>query len=81
MYFDSMKINAIGWTWVLRGLGILLLLPTLFADQFLRIFPGLEDPRISRALFYAGITLFLSGAILYYFFRRYAVRDESDLES
>lgn len=65
-----MKISGMVWTWILRTLGVLLLLPTIFADQFLRIFPGLEDPRIARVLFYAGISLFLSGAVLYYVFRR-----------
>ncbi len=70
MYFEAMKISAIAWTWILRGLGLLCLLPLIFANQFVWYFPAMDDPRILRALLWVGSGLFVSGAILYHVVRK-----------
>ena len=58
------------WTYAMRGLGILLLLPSLFYEQFLRWFPGLEDRRITFALFVAGVAVFMTAAIAHFLLHR-----------
>ncbi len=58
------------WTYAMRGVGILLLLPSLFYEQFLRWFPGLEDRRITFALFVAGVAVFMIAAIAHFLLHR-----------
>ncbi len=64
------------WTYLLRGVGILLLLPSLFYDQFLRWFPGLEDRRVTSALFIAGVSVFAIAAITHFVLRQRELRRE-----
>ena len=65
-----MNFNALIFTWVLRGIGILLLLPVIFTKQFLRFMPGLADPRMAQFFLFSGVGFFALGAILYFIFRR-----------
>lgn len=72
------KMSAVAWTWILRAVGLALLTPALFYDTFVRIFPGLEDRRITQSLFLAGVLFFVAGAILFYFVRRRPQSMDSD---
>lgn len=67
-------MNYVTWTYLLRAVGILLLLPSLFYDQFLAWFPGLEDRRVTMALFVAGVTVFTVAAVAHFVLRRMELR-------
>jgi len=69
-----MKLHYTTWTYALRAVAILLLLPSLFYDQFLGWFPGLEDRRITMALFVAGVALFSLAAIAHFILRQRDLR-------
>lgn len=70
-------MNYITWTYLLRGVGILLLLPSLFSEQFLRWFPGLEDRRITMALFIAGVCVFVLAAVAHFVLRQRELRQRA----
>lgn len=54
-------------TYVLRGLGFVLVLLSLFGHSLiLNVFPGLEGQSINP-IFYSGIGVYLVGAVLYFF--------------
>ena len=54
-------------TYVLRGLGFVLVLLSLFGHNvILNLFPGLEGQSINP-IFYSGIAVYLVGAIIYFF--------------
>lgn len=74
-------MNYMTWTYSIRALGILLLLPSLFYDQFLRWFPGLEDRRITMALFVLGVSLFMGAAVVHFILRQNELRDRSKNQS
>jgi hypothetical protein len=67
-------MNYATWTYLLRAVGILLLLPSLFYDQFLAWFPGLEDRRVTMVLFVAGVTVFIVAAVAHFVLRRMELR-------
>lgn len=54
-------------TYVLRGLGFVLVLLSLFGHSLLlNLFPGLEGQSINP-IFYSGIVIYLIGAVVYFF--------------
>lgn len=54
-------------TYVLRGLGFVLVLLSLFGHSLLlNLFPGLEGQSINP-IFYSGIAVYLIGAVIYFF--------------
>jgi len=54
-------------TYVLRALGFVLVLLSLFGhDLILNVFPGLEGRSINP-IFYSGIVCYLIGAVIYFF--------------
>ncbi len=54
-------------TYVLRGLGFVLVLLSLFGHGLiLNIFPGLEGQSINP-IFYSGLGVYLVGAVIYFF--------------
>lgn len=54
-------------TYVLRGLGFVLVLLSLFGHSLLlNLFPGLEGQSINP-IFYSGIVVYLVGAVVYFF--------------
>ena len=54
-------------TYVLRGLGFVLVLLSLFGHSvILNLFPGLEGTSINP-IFYSGIAVYLVGAVIYFF--------------
>ena len=53
-------------TYVLRGLGFVLVLLSLFGHNvILNLFPGLEGQSINP-IFYSGIVVYLVGAVIYF---------------
>ncbi|SHI65323.1 hypothetical protein [Fibrobacter sp. UWP2] len=53
-------------TYVLRGLGFVLVLLSLFGHSvILNVFPGLEGQSINP-IFYSGIVVYLVGAVIYF---------------
>ena len=57
-------------SYVLRGIAILLILPSLFYTQLINLIPILEEyPQIAGNLFISGVIVFLVGAILYFYDR------------
>ena len=53
-------------TYVLRGLGFVLVLLSLFGHSvILNVFPGLEGKSINP-IFYSGIVVYLVGAVIYF---------------
>lgn len=57
-------------TYVLRGLGFVLVLLSLFGHSvLLNLFPGLEGMSINP-LFYSGIAVYLIGAVIYFFINK-----------
>lgn len=53
-------------TYVLRGLGFILVLLSLFGHSILlNLFPGLEGASINP-LFYSGLAVYLVGALIYF---------------
>jgi predicted membrane channel-forming protein YqfA (hemolysin III family) len=54
-------------TYVLRGLGFVLVLLSLFGHSILlNLFPGLEGTSINP-FFYSGLAVYFVGAIIYFF--------------
>lgn len=54
-------------TYVLRGLGFVLVLLSLFGHSILlNLFPGLEGTSINP-FFYSGLAVYLVGAVIYFF--------------
>ena len=54
-------------TYVLRGLGFVLVLLSLFGHNvILNLFPGLEGQSINP-IFYSGIAVYFVGAVIYFF--------------
>jgi hypothetical protein len=54
-------------SWVLKALGIVLVLLMLFGHEIvLNLFPGLEGMSINP-FFYAGIVFYAAGAVIYFF--------------
>ena len=54
-------------TYVLRGLGFVLVLLSLFGHSvLLNLFPGLEGTSINP-FFYSGLAVYFVGAIIYFF--------------
>ena len=57
-------------TYVLRGLGFILVLLSLFGHEIiLNLFPGLEGMSINP-IFYSGIVVYLIGAVIYFFINK-----------
>jgi predicted membrane channel-forming protein YqfA (hemolysin III family) len=57
-------------TYVLRGLGFILVLLSLFGHEIiLNLFPGLEGKSINP-IFYSGIVVYLIGAVIYFFINK-----------
>ena len=69
-------------TYVLRALGFVLVLLSLFGHGFiLNIFPGLEGQSINP-IFYSGLGVYLIGAVIYFFVNKKirAERRRADIE-
>jgi len=66
--FTMQKIVIV--THVLRGLGFILVLLSLFGHEIiLNLFPGLEGKSINP-IFYSGIVVYLIGAVIYFFINK-----------
>lgn len=62
--------KKVGMTYALRILGVLLVLMYFFGHPLLDwIFPGFPVSSLDY-FFYAGLLVYLVGAVLYYFFNR-----------
>ncbi len=62
--------NLVIVTYVLRGLGFVLVLLSLFGHSIiLNVFPGLEGMSINP-IFYSGIVVYLVGAAIYFFINK-----------
>ena len=62
--------NLVIVTYVLRALGFVLVLLSLFGHSFiLNLFPGLEGMSINP-IFYSGIIVYLLGAVIYFFINK-----------
>jgi len=72
------KISGVTLSWILRGIGFLILLPVVYPPPFLRLFPGLEDPRAMRILLWLGMLVFMSGAALYFILRSIKGKKQRD---
>ena len=60
-------------TYVLRALGFVLVLFSLFGHSLiLNVFPGLEGTSINP-FFYSGIAVYLVGAVIYFFINYYVI--------
>jgi hypothetical protein len=53
------------WTYLVRGLGLLLVLPSLFPSMFINWFPGLEDRRIAWILFAVGVAVYIGASVVF----------------
>jgi hypothetical protein len=75
-------MNYIVATYLVRFVGILLLIPAIFPAWFINWFPGLEDRRASWVLFAAGIAIYAGASVVYRIFykkeqdRRRAEKEE-----
>jgi len=58
-------MNYIVATFLVRLVGILLLIPAIFPLGFISWFPGLEDRRASWVLFAVGIVVYAGAAVVY----------------
>jgi len=57
-------------TYVLRGLGFVLVLLSLFGHSIiLNLFPGLEGQSVNP-IFYSGILVYVVGAVTYFFINK-----------
>ena len=66
--FTMQKIVIV--THVLRALGFILVLLSLFGHEIiLNVFPGLEGRSINP-IFYSGIIVYLVGAVIYFFINK-----------
>ena len=66
--FSMQKLVIV--TYVLRGLGFILVLLALFGHEIiLNLFPGLEGMSINP-IFYSGIVVYLIGAVIYFFINK-----------
>ena len=66
--FSMQKLVIV--TYVLRGLGFILVLLSLFGHEIiLNLFPGLEGKSINP-IFYSGIVVYLIGAVIYFFINK-----------
>ena len=52
-------------TYLIRFLGILLVVPAIFPVSFANWFPGLEDRRIGWVLFCVGTLIYIGASIAY----------------
>ena len=67
--------NLVIVTYVLRGLGFVLVLLSLFGHSIiLNVFPGLEGMSINP-IFYSGIVVYLVGAAIYFFINKKEMAD------
>lgn len=67
-------------TYVLRGLGFILVLLSLFGHSvLLNLFPGLEGQSINP-IFYSGIAVYLLGAVIYFFVNKKLREDKRKRE-
>jgi len=65
-----MMKNLVVVTYILRALGFILVLLSLFGHEIiLNIFPGLEGMSINP-IFYSGIVVYLIGAVIYFFINK-----------
>jgi predicted membrane channel-forming protein YqfA (hemolysin III family) len=66
-HFEVSMNKLIVLTYVLRGLGFVLVILSLFGHGILlNLFPGLEGTSINP-FFYSGLAVYLVGAIIYFF--------------
>jgi len=74
-------MNYVVVTYLIRFLGILLVIPAIFPVTFANWFPGLEDRRIGWVLFGIGVLVYIGASITYaILFKREAVRRRSETE-
>ena len=74
----TMKTNYILWSWLLRLVGIIVILPAIMPGTFVGIFPGLEDPQIRTVLLYVGFGIFLTGAVSFFVVRQLNLKRKPD---
>jgi len=63
-------MNYVIATYLVRFVGILLVIPALMPITFANWFPGLEDRRIGWALFAIGVSVYIGASIAYHIFRQ-----------
>ena len=63
-------MNHVVATYLVRFVGILLIIPALFPSWFQNSFPGLEDRRIGMVLFIVGVVVYIGASIAYHILRK-----------
>jgi hypothetical protein len=63
-------MNYMVATYIVRILGILLVIPAMFPSWFLNWFPGLEDRRVSWVLFALGIAIYGGASLIFFIFNK-----------
>jgi hypothetical protein len=74
-------MNYVVATYLLRLVGILLILPAFFPNWFVEWFPGLEAPSMGWVFFAAGITVYVGASIVYrIFYKKEQARRRAEME-
>ncbi|MDR1811875.1 MAG: hypothetical protein LBQ87_03535 [Candidatus Fibromonas sp.] len=74
-------MNYVVVTYLIRFLGILLIVPAIFPVTFANWFPGLEDRRIGWVFFGAGTLVYIGASITYAILsKKESVRRRSEME-
>ncbi len=63
-------MNYVVATYLIRFVGILLVIPAIFPLTFANWFPGLEDRRIGWVLFIAGVSIYIVASVVYHILRQ-----------
>ncbi len=63
-------MNYVVVTYLVRFVGILLVIPAILPVTFANWFPGLEDRRIGWALFGVGVLVYIGASIAYAMLRK-----------
>jgi len=63
-------MNYVVATYLVRFVGLLLVVPAILPVTFANWFPGLVDRRIGWGLFVAGIAIYIGASIAYHILRK-----------
>ena len=74
-------MNYVVATYLVRLVGILLIIPAIMPITFANWFPGLEDRRIGCVLFMIGVAVYIGASVAYHIFRQRERRKSDERES